>query len=155
MTALQIALALASLLPQHSTDPFTQCATKALKGDYGVLADWQAEGYKLGLARGVHSDRTVWLTVYYATEGRDGQIDRRGRKCTLRTAAATSVRENAYVWCYPPGELRQIRDTGSRRNDARAERKGAEFWIDYWYPSRSRSNVNGSIIAKCALIGRP
>jgi hypothetical protein len=156
MTALPILLAMTALLPGTIQDPFQHVANKALNGEYGVLKDWQFDGYTLGLARGTKADTTVWLTCYYATEGRDGQIDRRGRKCTMRTAAATSIKENAYVWCWPPGELRQIRDTGSRRNDRVARRKGADRWIDYWYPSVSASAVRGgSAIAKCAIIGRP
>lgn len=158
MTALLLVAATIALaqpeLQELPTDPFQRCAVKALRGDYGTLKPWQAKGYALGLERSVKANAKVWLTVYYGNR-RHGQIDRRGRKCTMRTAAATSIAENAYVWCSPPGELRQILDTGSKRNDGRARRKGAERWVDFWYPSAQTSRVRGSAIARCAIIGRP
>ena len=132
-------------------DPFQRCAIRALRGDFGKLAEWQRRGYARGLALGVTCNTRVWLTGYYATEGRQGQTDRRGRPCTRRTAAANLVSENAWVWCEAAAELRQVRDCGAHRNDAVARRKGARLWIDYWYRYPRRSPFGGSCITRAAV----
>ena len=46
------------------SDPFRRCATKALRGDYGPLADWQRCAYEWGLARGVEVCGVAKVTSY-------------------------------------------------------------------------------------------
>lgn len=114
-------------------DPFQRAAVKALRGDYGKLEVWQKTGYSKGLKQGVKCTQKVFLTAYYPSEGRDSQIDRRGRRCSMRSAAANKVPENAYIWT--KFGLRQVRDCGAHFNDRIAKSKKADFWADYWYPT--------------------
>ena len=116
------------------TDPFQRTAVKALRGDYGKLEAWQRTGYARGLKQGVKCNSRVFLTAYYPDEGRDSQIDRRGRRCSMRTAAANKVAENSFIWTR--FGLRQARDCGAHSNDRIARGKKAHFWADYWYPNR-------------------
>lgn len=133
------------------TDPFQRCATKALRGDFGKLADWQRAAYKRGLAQGVTAGRKAWLTAYYGTRP-DGRRDRYGNPCTWRHAAARDeqVPRNAYIWTAESG-LRQVLDTGAKSNISRARAKGACTWIDAWLPS-PRHNHWGSTVTPLAVI---
>jgi hypothetical protein len=130
LAALAAVLALAGPVQALPQDPFQRCAVKALRGDYGRLHPWQAKGYRRGLSQGATASRVVWLTAYYASEGRDGRIDNHGNPCTYRTAAANEVPRGSYIWTRYG--LRQVLDSGAHRNDGIARRKGAEFWVDYW-----------------------
>ena len=140
----------AGLPPGLPREPFQRCATKALAGWYGKLADWQAEGYLQGLQRGVFADRPLVLTQYNAGE-RGGQRDRRGRPCTSRTAAATSIPYGAWVWT-PLTGIRQVLDTGARTNDRTARAvalsRGVQdaheaVWVDIWYPTVAHARRAG------------
>jgi hypothetical protein len=140
------------------TDPFQRCAVKALRWDFGRLADWQRAAYKRGLAKGVTADRRAWLTAYYGTRP-DGRRDRYGNPCTWRTAAARDepVPRRAYIWTAQSG-LRQVLDTGAKSNIDAAQRPPKEggggpgtIWIDAWLPS-ARHNHWGSTVTPLAVI---
>jgi hypothetical protein len=132
-------------------EPFQRVARRALTGEFGQLAPWQREGYARGLERGVRADRTCFLTSYYGTEGRSGRTDCKGRRCTLRTAAANTIPQGAYIWT--EHGIRQVRDTGSRGNDSRARRHGADHWVDYWYPRVRDCPFGGTAVVRMAVIG--
>ena len=121
-------------------DPFQRTATKALRGDYGKLQRWQHEGYSRGLRAGVTTSRTLVLTQYNGREA-SGKIDRRGRACTMRTAASNLIPENSWVWTRRSG-LRQVLDSGARSNDAYARRLGGT-WVDVWYPTAQHAREAG------------
>jgi len=137
---LRATLAAAILLASYTlyadglpVDPFQRTATKALRGDFGKLQAWQEAGYKRGLEQGVTASTSIWLTAYYGTEGRMGQVDSRGNRCTYRTCASNKVKRGSYIWT--KYGLRQVLDCGAKFNDGIARRKGASLWVDYWYPS--------------------
>ena len=72
-------------LPQ---DPFRRCAVKALRGDYGQLAEWQRVGYARGLEVGAVPVR-VWATTYYPEEGFPrGARTASGYGCSRRCCSA-------------------------------------------------------------------
>lgn len=155
MSIAQIALLVAApfiATPDALPDEvFTRTATRALRGDFGPLHDWQRAAYKRGLALGVMADRRAWLTAYYGTHP-DGRRDRYGNPCTWRTAAARDeqVPPRSYVWT-PQSGIRQVLDTGSRANIRRARARGACTWIDAWLPSR-RYNTWGAVVTPLAVI---
>lgn len=122
------------------SDPFQRTATKALRGDYGKLATWQRAGYAAGLQQGVTVSRCLVLTQYNGNEA-SGKRDRRGRACTMRTAASNRIPENSYIWTERTG-LRQVLDTGARSNDVIARRKGG-IWCDIWFPTASHAREAG------------
>lgn len=111
-------------------DPFQQAATRALRGDYGELADWQWRGYRLGLQRGATASRVLILTQYNGDEP-SGKVDGRGLPCTLRVAASNHIPRYAYIWTERSG-IRQVLDCGSHANDARAAGLGGT-WVDVWF----------------------
>lgn len=117
-------------------EPFARCAVKALRGDYGQLAEWQRVGYARGLEVGAVPVR-VWATTYYPEEGFPrGARTASGYGCSERVAAANLIPRYAFVWT-PATGIRQVLDTGARRNDAVAQRRyGAECWVDFWEPRR-------------------
>jgi hypothetical protein len=115
-------------------DPFQRTATKALRGDFGKLHDWQRIGYTRGLKLGVTTSHKFLVTAYHAGEGRDGRIDNRGRPCTERTAASNRVKRGSYIWTEAWG-IRQVLDCGARSNDRKADRAGCDSWLDLWFPS--------------------
>jgi len=116
-------------------DPLRRCAVKALRGDYGALADWQREGYDGALHGDVRRVR-AWVTTYFPEEGFPrGQATRYGQGVDERCVAANLLPAYSWVW-HPRVGLRQVLDTGARRNDRVARRKGAELWIDFWEPRR-------------------
>ena len=122
------------------SDPFQRTATKALRGDYGKLASWQRAGYAAGLQQGVTVSRCLVLTQYNGREA-SGKIDRRGRACTMRTAASNIIPENSYIWTERTG-LRQVLDTGARANDRVARILGGT-WVDVWYPTAEHARKAG------------
>jgi len=111
-------------------DPFQRTAVRALRGDYGRLQQWQRDGYTQGLATGATASRILVLTQYNGDEP-DGKHDRRGRDCSLRTAASNRIAENAWVWTELSG-IRQVRDCGAHSNDHRAACIGGT-WVDIWF----------------------
>lgn len=140
--------------PDLPSDPFQRTATKALRGEYGKLARWQHEGYSRGLAEGVTASRTLVLTQYNGREA-SGKRDRRGRACTMRTAASNRIPEYSYIWTERTG-LRQVLDTGARSNDGIARRKGGT-WCDIWYPTERharRAGIDGWRPVRGAVIAR-
>lgn len=117
------------------TDAFRRCAVKALRGDYGPLAEWQRKGYRHGLEQGAQQVR-CWVTTYYPEEGFPrGATTASGHGCSERVAAANRLPRHSWIWT-PETGLRQILDTGARSNDARAQRLGASLWVDLWEPRR-------------------
>lgn len=130
-------------------DPFQRCAVKALRGDYGTLADWQRRGYRAGLAAVVTVQGTATVTTYYPQEGcYRGKAMRSGVGVTERYAACLRREwprlRGSYVWVQPTtnsqgrlvGGLRQIMDTGANSNHQRfGTRMGSDRWLDYWYPT--------------------
>ena len=143
--------------PQHTTaperallpgDPFQRAATKALRGDYGPLKDWQANAYAWGLAQGVTCTETACVTTYYPQEGFwRGKPMRSGKGVNDRYAAVYSSdwRElrGCYVWVMPAenldgvvfGGMRQVMDTGANSNASIAAEWFADRWLDYWMPT--------------------
>jgi len=114
-------------------DPAMRCAVKALRGDYGELAEWQERGYIAAISCGVDW-RRAWATQYYPSEGFPrGQACSTGYPVDERVAAANELPAYAWVWSNTTG-LRQVLDCGARRNDRVARRKGADLWIDFWVP---------------------
>ena len=139
-------------------DSFQRAATKALAGQFGKLKPWQATGYRLGLKRGTTCSTYVWITHYSADEGRDGRIDNKGNACTRRTAAANEIPRGSYVWIEDAGELRQILDSGSRRNDrigrGKDRRVRTPGWVDVWYKHGYQNPFGGSCVGRIAIIGK-
>jgi len=126
---------------------------RAISGEFGDLEPWQERAYKLAIVGNYRATKRIYATCYYGTEW-DGKTDRRGRRCTMRTCAANTIRENGYVWSEASG-MRQVRDCGSTRNDRAARRAGADHWVDFWYPTAgaaSRSGAGGCAVKVGAVI---
>jgi 3D (Asp-Asp-Asp) domain-containing protein len=135
-------------------DPFQCAAVRALRGDYGKLAPWQRAGYAAGLQQGVTVSRCLVLTQFNGREA-SGKRDRRGRACTMRTAASNIIPENSYIWTEGTG-LRQVRDTGASSNDRKARGIGGT-WCDIWYPTARharRAGIDGWKPVRGAVICR-
>lgn len=136
---------------QLPEDPLQRCAHKALRGDYGRLQPWQRRGYELARRTGATIQGRAWVTSYYPSEGfRRGQSTRSGVGVSARSAAVARHRwarlRGRYVWTAAYG-LRVIEDTGANRNDQVARRKGADLWLDYWFPHpRNQNPVTGYAI---------
>jgi len=114
-------------------DPFRRCAAKALAGHFGPLQPWQERGYRNGLRE--WRQVTVWQTCYYPSEGfRRGKATASGIGVSERVAAANKLPRGSYIWLPNPPHLRQVLDTGAKRNDTVARRRGAALWIDLWIP---------------------
>mgnify|MGYP001455408016 CR=1 FL=1 len=118
-------------------DVFRRCAVKALRGDYGPLAEWQRKGYRHGLEQGAQQVR-CWVTTYYPEEGFPrGATTASGHGCSERVAAANRLPRHSWIWT-PETGLRQVLDRGARSNDAVAQRRyGADLWVDIWEPRRA------------------
>ena len=125
-----------SLLDNLASDPCIRCAQKALAGCYGPLEEWQRVGYLQAVGEGAVR-RRAWITTYFPEEGNHrGDVCRWwGAGCSERVAAANRIPARAFVWANRTG-IRQILDTGARSNDTRADRLGADLWVDYWEPKR-------------------
>ena len=141
ITVLLLAMTLSTANAQMPADPFQRVATKALRGDFGKLHDWQARGYRLGLDQGVTANTRIFLTAYYGTEA-SGKVDSKGNACTYRTCASNKVKRGSYIWT--KYGLRQVLDCGALFNDRIALRKGADLWVDYWYPSARHASFAGA-----------
>ncbi len=138
---------------QRESDAFRRTAHKALAGQFGTLAPWQARGYKAGLAKGSTCSRAITLTAYYGTEA-SGRIDAHGTRCSTRTCASNRLPQYSYVWTTRSG-LRQVLDTGSRRNDLKASGLGGT-WVDVWYrdkQSARRAGIDGWVPVIGAAFG--
>ena len=131
-------------------NPVKRVATKALRGEYGNLEDWQYKAYKYALAQNAEVDGLAWVTSYGPWEGfMFGEACAYGYGCTDSTAAANLLPAHYYVLIELPDgwEVRRIEDCGAKYNDKIAGRKGAEVWIDRWV----RKN-EGSYITRYASI---
>jgi len=128
-------------LSQNRDDPAKRCAIKALRGEFGRLKEWQRQGY-LSIANGDVTYAKAWITTYYPSEGfYRGKETRWGIGCSERVAAANKLPPKTYILIPAKGGyiLRQVWDTGAKKNDAIAIRKGADFWVDVWEERRGRT----------------
>lgn len=124
-----------------------QVARKAINGDYGTLQEWQRVGYSR-LLHGATVEQTAWVTHYWTGEPGVGTVTASGRRVEQgRTAAMLGVKWGTFVLVsLPQGySLRQIWDTGSRANRGRAQRRGAETWIDLYVTRRNGCTSVGKI----------
>lgn len=133
LAALTVALSLAVGQPAVAlpSDPFQACAARVLAGNYGPQPAWKLAAYRRGLEQGV-TVRGHALVTWYGPPEPDARHDRRGRLCTLRTAAANLIPENTYVWLENPCAMRQVLDCGAHSNDRMAREKGHTCWVDIW-----------------------
>lgn len=154
LVALTVAGATTS--PAHSSstvgEQFRQCATKALRGEFGRLRPWQRNAYQRGLSGGVRCV-TVWQTIYCPPQYRRGEGTAHGYGCDETIAAANALPGGTVVWIASPAHLRVIGDTGARGNDRVARRKGATLWLDLWLPYRGWRGVPDSTVATVAVVG--
>jgi len=131
-------------LPQaaQTEDPCLRCAEKALAGAYGELHEWQKVGFSRLLKHGARK-RIAWITHYWSGEPGVNSTTASGRRVERGRTAAMLEPRSGMPWGtfvlvdLPAGyELRQVWDTGSRRNAGRARREGGETWIDLYMPGR-------------------
>lgn len=120
--------------PSLPSEPLQRCAARALRGDFGKLAPWQREGYTQALKS--HRHVKLWLTQYYPSEGPDSRCTASGVPVSLRVASANLIPRYSFVWTEQPARLRQVLDTGARRNDRIAKRRGCYAWMDEWIPRK-------------------
>ncbi len=125
-------------------DPVQRVAAKALAGEYGVLEQWQWDGYNKAAHLGEPLVGILaWITVYNENCPGCNFITASGRWVSERVAAMIDVKWATWVLVdLDTGyQLRQVFDTGSRRNIWRAQnpekcessRRPAETWIDLYY----------------------
>ena len=131
MTTLLLA-ALLGVAPAQQT-PGQRVAARALSGEFGKLAPWQRDGYTRLLRQ--PEARTLVLTAYWPAEGRQSQVDCRGRKLTRGAMASNRLPQGTFVYIPSWGRSFRVVDRGSRSNDRRAGSRGT--WCDVWV-SRSR-----------------
>ena len=149
LSAPQLTPATAKPTPPLSSDPLQVCAREALAGKWGVLPEWKSRLYKLALERGLTvRPGLLFVTHYWPGEGRDGQVDCRGNRCTSATAACNELPYGTAVWLDNPCGWRIVRDRGARRNDRVARRLGADFWLDRW-----SEGPQENYITKYAVLG--
>ena len=94
-------------------DPFQRTAAKALRGDFGVLLDWQRCAYEWGLARGVGVCGVAKVTAY-GNEWEPWESDRdcEGKLLYVGVCAANpELPLDCIVWISGVG-LRIVRDRG-------------------------------------------
>ncbi len=122
-------------------DPFQRVAVRALRGEWGELAEWQRLGYER-IAAGEGQQMRLWVTFYWPKSPNcsGGSRTASGMPVNRRIAAMLDRRNPWGDWvlvALPEGmQLRQVYDTGSRANHARAVRQGADTWVDLWEPRR-------------------
>ncbi len=126
------------------TDPFQRTAARALRGDFGELAEWQAAGYSR-IAAGQGQRMRLLVKFYWPTPTCNcGTQTASGMPPSRRVAAMLDRRNPWGDWVLvslPEGmELRQVLNTGARWNRAQARRLGADDWIDLfeWKPRMQR-----------------
>ena len=142
MTALALIVAcLAGAPAPLPEDPVERVAAKALRGDYGKLEPFQKAGYTK-LSKGQYKTHRVWLTAYSASEGKQGEVDARGRRCTIETLACNKFPLGTVVFVPSESRMRRVLDRGAKSNDRIAKRKGAAFWADRWMPGPRWNNVS-------------
>ncbi len=101
---------------QRESDAFRRTAHKALSGQFGILAPWQATGYRAGLAKGATCSRAITLTAYYGTEA-SGRIDGHGRKQAMGTQPeATWLTEARKRLEELPEKMRDVEKTREELN---------------------------------------
>jgi len=144
---------------------YRQVATKALDGRFGPLEPWQRQGYEklLRLCSSATNNRKgitrkmAWITVYNEHDKGCNRWTASGREVSHRVAAMIDKPWGTWVLVdLPEGyQLRQVFDTGSRRNIWRAQnpprdrhgrlvRRPAETWIDLYYsPAAMKTLKNG------------
>ena len=163
---LSILLAAPVAAAELPANPVQCVAEKALRGDY-PLERWQHKAYTLAAAQGVQlMPGQAWVTGYTPREGfYRGKPVRWGYGCSERVCAMIMVDRDSQTRKWPdsrwrggkvwtgyyilieltPGqfEMRQVLDTGSKRNLPRAYGKGLATWIDRWVddkvPSQSKA----------------
>ena len=146
-----IAAILAANLSQPLASP-QQVAHDALAGKWGPLAPWQEEGYAL-IAAGKAERKVAWITYYLSGESgcdnvtASGQPTIEGKTASMLGLRFPSKKHPDRRWGYalvslPKGfTLRRIEDTGSSANQGRAERKGAQTWIDLYTTDWGKQNT--------------
>jgi hypothetical protein len=122
--------------PQQAlpADALQRCATRALRGDYGHLAPWQASWYAKALAT-QPQPRRIWLTQYGPWEGYAG--DDYHIAANPRYMVPGTV-----VWLSKPGQLRVVTNRGADYNDRVARSHGARHWVDLWTRYRGQYGLN-------------
>ena len=136
-------------------DPFQRCATKAMRGAFGKLADWQREGYQRGLDQGVTVGHKFHLT-YYTPRSCPGTRGASGQPVSTRMAASNRLPRWSWVWL-PRVGIRQVLDRGARWNDTLADRASCHSWLDLWFPSTAaahRAGITGRHVVTGAVIGK-
>lgn len=126
------------------SDPLQRVAQKAIRGDFGVIPAWKLNGYKAALATGATVQGRAWVTSYYPSEGfYEGKPTRSGIGVTLRSAAVQRADwkrfRGCWVWTAAYG-IRLVEDTGANSNTRVARSKGADRWLDYWFPKARNGN---------------
>jgi len=130
-------------------------ARKALDGKWGKLTDWQRQGYEK-LLRVTPIEKSAWITVYNENDPGCNFTTASGRRVSHRVAAMIDKPWATWVLVdLDTGyQLRQVFDTGSRKNIWRAQnpprkrgkltRQPAQTWIDLYYsPVQMRMLKNG------------
>ena len=114
-------------------------AEKAVSGHFGELKWWQAVGYKK-LLNSEPEEMLAWVTCYSHLDPGCNRTTASGMPVSGRVAAMLDQPWGTFVLIHLPKgfELRQVYDTGSRRNRWRARRKGAEVWVDRYLPYQSQ-----------------
>jgi hypothetical protein len=130
--------------PDLPTDPLQRVAQKAIRGDFGVIPAWKLNGYKAALATGATVQGRAWVTSYYPSEGfYEGKRTRSGIGVTMRSAAVQRADwkrfRGCWVWTAAYG-IRLVEDTGANSNTRVARSKGADRWLDYWFPKARNGN---------------
>jgi hypothetical protein len=130
-----------AIAPRKELSVPEKVAAKAINGHFGPIAEWQRVGYTRIIERGTVK-KTAWITSYWSGEPGVGTICASGRKVEENRTAAmlrpdgNRLRGRSDFGYFvlielPQGhELRQVWDTGSPSNQGRAQRLGAETWID-------------------------
>ena len=145
-TLLTLILAANLSLPAKEMAAHLVVCEKALRGDFGKLAPWQVEGYKV-IAEHRAVRKLAWITHYATGEPEVGTLTASGRRVESgRTLAMLDVPFGTFVLLDLPSgfTLRQVWDRGSRANLPRARRKGAQTWCDVYRHTRSRRILNTS-----------
>ena len=146
---LSILLAAPVAAAELPTNPVQRVAYKAVVLEAWDLELWQRQGYEK-LLRVTPIEKLAWITVYNEYDAGCNRVTASGRKVSQRVAAMIDQPWATWVLIdLPEGyELRQVFDTGSRRNIWRAQnpprdkhgglvRLPAETWVDRYLPYRS------------------
>jgi hypothetical protein len=130
--------------PRPKDDPLQMAAWDAITGRWGPLPRWKQDAYWKVWRECRTVQGKAWVTSYYTSEGFPrGSGTRSGRGVSERSAAIRSADWGKYkldyIWCRAYG-MRQIEDTGANSNQAHARHKGADRWVDYWFPENHPAN---------------